>query len=244
MRIGYFVAQQKGKWQMKNQMIVVGVVLVMCGSAFGVTVVTDLTPLTAVADETGFGTLHSTLGPQAFSSVYGEYAYSGTITSRVYVDSIVTFNDAVTFVWEVQIDGTANTPVEDMTIAAAGAQLDLRIAAIIAGTNGYITGSTNVVPAIAEARNNDYPTADELFYEWASGSQIGPDDSATLYVTTTGGVDVGQVDVAFQDLGGATATVLAPVDDPDSPDMNIPEPATLTLVSLGFVAMLRRRRNR
>ena len=228
---------------MKRQIIgcVLIVLALLCSSAIATT--TDLTPLTVVADETGFGTLFTSLGPLAFSSVYGELAYSGTITSRVYTDVPTPPVSAVTFVWDIQIDGTANTPVEDVTIAATGTQLDLRIGEIIAGTNGYISGTTTEVPGTAEATNNVFPTVDELFYEWLAGNTIGANDRATLFVTTTGAVDVDQVSVAFQDLGGASALVLAPVDDPDNPDMNVPEPATLTLLGLGFAAFLRRRRN-
>ena len=52
---------------MKKQVIgCMLVVLALCGSAVAVT--TDLTPLTVVADESGFGTLYAELEPQAFSS--------------------------------------------------------------------------------------------------------------------------------------------------------------------------------
>lgn len=224
---------------MKKQMIwcVLVVLALLCSSAVAVTI-TDLTPLTAVADDTGFGTLYDSLGPVAFTSEYG--AYSGTITSRVFTDTAVLPAGAVTFVWDVVIDGDAVTPVEDITVAATGTQFDLRIGAIVAGINGYVSGTTTAVPTIVEARNY-VSAADELFYKWTVNT-LDANDTVTLYVTTTGGVDVGQVDVALQNLGGASAVVLGPVDDPSSPDMNVPEPATLTLLGLGFAAFLRRRR--
>jgi hypothetical protein len=65
-----------------------------------------------------------------------------------------------------------------------------------------------------------------------------------MYVTTTGAVDVDVVSAAIQDGGVAWCEVLAPVDDPENPDLNVPEPACLTLLAIGGLAVLRRRRQR
>jgi len=197
----------------------------------------DLTPLSSVADESGFGTLYDSLSSN-FAA--GSGGFSGTVDSRVYVDALPA--SQVTFVFDVTMSGTVYTPMQDMTIAAGAGQNDLRITEIAGGTNGYVSGTTTNVPDNADAYNNDFPTVDELFYEWVS-STMGSSDRATLFVTTTGAVDVGQVNVAFQDAGGASGLVLAPVDNDSDPDLNVPEPASLLLFGAGACAALRRRRH-
>ena len=211
---------------MRGQFVLgVLVTLAFCGSVVAAPV--DLTPLVSVADESGFGTLYDSLAPQAFVSEYS--TYSGTITSRVYTDTPDLPANAVTFVWDVMMDGTSILPVEDMAIASTGAQLDLRIAEIIAGTNGYVSGTTTNIPDTAEATDNVFPTVDDIFYEWIGANLLGANDRATLYVTTTAEVDIGQINVALQNAGGSSALILAPVDDPNNPDMNVPEPASIAL---------------
>jgi hypothetical protein len=198
----------------------------------------DLTPLSSAADESGFGTLQNTL-----VSPFAALGFSGTITSRVYTDTPTTPGNVATFVW--QIDGDIGDPnsstyVEDVTIAAVGLQNDLRIMQIVNGVNGYIIGTDD--PDVALATNHDFPTADSLFYEWQAGDRLDPGETATLYVQVTGVTQLGEVNAAIQNFGGANATVLAPVDDPGSPDLTIPEPTTMALLGLGFVGLMRRRR--
>ena len=94
----------------------------------------------------------------------------------------------------------------------------------------------------ADANNNAFPVVDELIYEWIGANEMFSGEGATMYVTTTGAVDVGVVSAAIQDGSTAFAEVLAPVDDPSAPDMNVPEPASIAVLSLGAVALIRRRR--
>jgi len=198
----------------------------------------DLTPLSSVADESGFGTLHDSMS-SGFAS--GSGSFSGTIYSRVYVDALPA--SEVTFVIDVVMADLVFTPMSDMTIGAGAGQNDLRITEIMYGTNGYVSGTTTNVPDNADAYDNAFPIVDELIYEWLGANEMGSGDRATMYITTTGAVDVGVVDVALQDGGGTSALVFAPVDDPGQEDLNIPEPASLLLFGVGVCAALRRRRH-
>ncbi len=212
------------------------IVLCLCASTLTAdSVVYDLMPLTSSVDESSFGTLQDTL-----VSNYAAVSYSGTITSRVYTDTTTTPGNTATFVWEITVDSGSATYVEDVTIAATGLQNDLRIMQIINGVNGYIAGTD--APDVALATNNEFPAVDSLTYEWDSSDLLNKGETATLYVQVTGVTQLGQVNAALQDFGGSNATVLAPVDDPESPDLTVPEPATMALMGAGFLALLRRRR--
>ena len=213
--------------------ITLGAILIL--ALAGPVAAVGLTPLTLVGDELGFGTLYDSL-----SVSYTGGDFTGTMESRVYVDALPA--SQVTFVFDLQVT-LAATGVWDLAIAATGVQDDLRIMEIIAGENGCVTGTTTNIPDNADAYNNTYPVADELIYGWLSGNEIVSDGRAIMYVTTTGAVDVGQVGATIQDGGVANVMVLAPVDNPDTPDLSIPEPATISLLALGGMAMLRRRRH-
>ena len=193
-----------------------------------------LIPLSVEVDESSFGTIYDSL-----SSPFVGGGFNGTLDSRVYVDALPA--SEVTFVFDLQV-GLAFTGVSEMTIAATGLQHDLRIGEILAGTNGYVSGTTTNVPDAADAIDNAYPIVDELIYEWIALNELLTGDRAVLYVTTTGAVDVDVVSAAIQDGDTASAEVLAPVDDPSNPDMNIPEPATMGLLVLGACACLCRRK--
>lgn len=195
----------------------------------------DLMPLIPAADESGFGTLQASL-----SSPFAALLYSGTINTRVYTDTAATPGNTATFVWEVIVDAESITPIEDVSIAATALQNDLRIMQIVNGVCGYITGTDD--PDTAIATNNDFPTPDSVFYEWGAADRLAAGETAVLYAEVTGVTQLGQVSVAIQDGGGANATVFAPVDDPNSPDLTVPEPTTTALLGLGLVALLRRRR--
>ncbi len=216
----------------RGMLLAVATVLVVSGPIFAS--ITSLVPLSTVVDESGFGTLHDSL-----SSPFNGGDFVGTLDSRVYVDTIPATQ--VTFVFDLQVT-LAFSGVWDMTIAATGIQNDLRIGEIIGGTNGYISGTTTNDPDNVDAINNVYPVLDELFYEWLSGNELTTGSRATLYITTTGAVDIGVVSAAIHDGGTASALVLAPVDNPSSPDMNVPEPVSLAILGAGGCLVLLRRR--
>jgi hypothetical protein len=193
-----------------------------------------LLPLSTEVDESSFGTLF-----ESMSSPFAGGGFNGTLDSRVYVDA--TPASEVTFVFDLQI-GTAFTGISELSIAATGLQNDLRIGEIISGVNGTVSSTTTNIPDLADAINNAFPIVDELLYEWLTASELFSSERSTLYVTTTGAVDVGVVSAAIQDGSTASALVLAPVDDPSAPDMNVPEPTSMVVLGLGALALIRRRR--
>ena len=193
---------------------------------------TSLLPLTPVADESGFGTLY-----QSLTSPYTGSGFKGTLYSRVYVDAVPASH--VTFVYDLQVT-LALTQVENLDIVPIiPPEYDLRIGEILGGVNGYITSETTKVPTSADALNNVYPIADQLKYAW-TGNKIPTGGRATLFVQTSGAVDIGQVSGTVQDGGTGNIQALAPVDDPGNPDMNVPEPASLVLLALGAFFIRRR----
>ncbi len=109
--------------------LIVGLVVAVLPSAASAV---DLTPLTVVPDETGFGPLQQTL-----VSDYAGAAFFGTLTSRVYHDPVPA--SQVTFVYDLSVT-LAVTQVVDLSMAATGLQDDLRIGEIIGGTNGIRHG--------------------------------------------------------------------------------------------------------
>ena len=203
-------------------------------------------PLQQVLDTSGFGTLHDSLIDQDF--IGG--SFRGTISSYVYVDQYPYTNTAY-FVWDIQVT-LASSPVADMSIAAdlGVGQHDLKIGEIIAniGQHGVIydplESPVRKIPDLADAMNRVFPDPDEVAYRWLGANEIGTGERSTLYLKTSGAVDVEQINAAIRDGGVTTTTllVLAPVDDPSSPDLEIPEPATLALLGIGSVALIRRRR--
>jgi len=90
----------------KKWVIGLGVVLAVTATAQAV----SLLPLSSVADESGFGTLHDSL-----SSPFTGGGFEGVLDSRVYVDAVPA--SQVTFVFDLQM-GLALSSVSDLTIAA------------------------------------------------------------------------------------------------------------------------------
>ena len=196
----------------------------------------SLLPLSTVADETGFGTLYTSL-----VSPYTGGDFMGTLTTRVYVDAVPATQ--VTFVYDLAVT-IALTGVQDLSIGAVFPENDLRILEILNGTHGYVTGTTTIAPDNADAYNNAYPDSDSLIYGWNDtpvDHRLYSSDRAVMYMITSGAVDIGEVSAAIQDGGISVVKVLAPVDDPSTPDMSVPEPATLTLLVLGAMFIRRRR---
>jgi len=215
-------------------------VIVLCIWAGIVTAAPVPLTLVQAADELGFGALQTQLTQVSNFTEAQNGLYFGTITSRVYTDTATNPPTVATFVWEIYNDAGSLSYIEDLSIAAGPIQNDLRITQIINGVNGYIAGTD--MPDLAQATNNEFPIVDEIYYKWASPDHLEPGDTAILYVQVSGVTQAGLVDVGVQDFGGANATVVAPVDDPNSPDLTIPEPATTALLAVGFVGLLRRRR--
>jgi len=217
---------------MSRAIAVAASICIFAGSAGAV----SMLPLQGVADESGFGTLHDSL-----SSPFTGGGFAGVLDSRVYVDAIPA--STVYFVWDLQVT-LAASPVSDLSIASVGAeQYDLRIGEIIANIpqHGYIQDPARKVPDQADAIDRVFPDPDEVAYTWLGANELGTGDRSTVYVKTSGAVDVGQINAAIQDGGVANLLCLAPVDDPSNPDLNIPEPATMALLVLGSVALIRRR---
>ncbi len=231
MRFGWVL---KPMWGGSSFVVLVAAVLAVTGAAQALPGANDLTPLSSVPNEGGFGIQIGSL-----SSPYAAGGFFGVLDSRVFVDALPA--SQVTFVYDLQVT-VAVTEVVDLSIAATGVQNDLRIGEIIAGVNGYVSGTTTKIPNSATAWDNTFPTVDELVYEWNSGNGLLSGGRSTLYVQTSGAVDIGQVSAVVQDTGTATALVLAPVDDPNQPDLDVPEPASLMLLGAGGLALLRRRR--
>jgi len=208
----------------------VGLACVLALALVGTSQATELT-MTPVADESGFGTLYQTL-----SSDYTGSGFRGVLTSRVYVDA--TPASQVTFVWDLYVT-LAFSQIENLTLAAVFPEHDLRIGEVLGGTNGYVTGGTTKIPDLAEAF--DYSSAsDVLSYTWDTGNKLATGDRATMYLITTGAVDVDQLSAAVQDTSIGYCKALAPVDDPSNPDLEVPEPMSLALLALGALFVRRR----
>ena len=210
----------------------------------GLAAADDMLPLQQVLDTSGFGTLYGSV----LSSSFTGGGFAGTLDSYVYVDQYPSTTTAY-FVWDLQIT-LAAAKVANLTIAAdlGVGQYDLKIGEIIAniGQHGVIydplESPLRKIPDLADAINRIFPNPDEVAYTWLGANELGTGDRATMYLKTSGAVDVGQINAAIQNGGVATVLVLAPVDDVSSPDLEVPEPVTLALLGIGSVALIRRRR--
>lgn len=164
--------------------------------------------------------------------VYGNVGLPGLALNQVLMIYTMTGNGPSAIdEFQLGVDTSTNLDFNDLLAATHGSIADVT-------TAGQLSP---VVELLNNAGFNNTYTFDYLAGGDSLGA-VGVSETLSWYVLSAADVAIDFVDVSITDFGALTIQSLSLVDVPGLPDLNVPTPGALALLTIAGVAGVRRRR--